>query len=178
MRAYALTRLAKADIFDLWSYLAGDSEDSADRVEQAIYDACAFVAEAPNRSHSPRPYTPGASLLDPDSLSQLYDRVSAGDGSPPDCRRAAGKTNHTAHPETAPVTPDPGRQIVGLGRKDLRPEIGGFGTQALFLKIKTPVTGCSIFECRRDSRQAGIRYASELLKADLATNVTSIMLRL
>jgi plasmid stabilization system protein ParE len=52
MKAYALTPLAKADIFDIWSYIAEDSEAAADRVEQAIYDACAFVAEAPLRGHS------------------------------------------------------------------------------------------------------------------------------
>jgi plasmid stabilization system protein ParE len=56
MSAYALTPLAKADIFDIWSYIAGDSnsksEETANRVEQAIYDACAFVAEAPLRGHS------------------------------------------------------------------------------------------------------------------------------
>lgn len=60
MRAYALTRLAKADVFDIWSYIAGDSEDSADRVEQAIYGACAFVAEAPNRGHTRPSLTPRA----------------------------------------------------------------------------------------------------------------------
>ena len=49
---YVLTPLAKADIFDIWSYIADGSEDAADRVEQAIYDACAFVAEAPMRGHS------------------------------------------------------------------------------------------------------------------------------
>ena len=49
---YVLTPLAKADIFDIWSWIADDSEDAADRVEQAIYDACAFVAEAPMRGHS------------------------------------------------------------------------------------------------------------------------------
>ena len=47
-----LTPLAKADIFDIWSYIADDNEDAADRVEQAIYDACAFVAQAPMRGHS------------------------------------------------------------------------------------------------------------------------------
>lgn len=52
MSVYALTPLAKADIFDIWCYIAGDSEDAADRVEQAIYDACALVAQAPMRGHS------------------------------------------------------------------------------------------------------------------------------
>jgi plasmid stabilization system protein ParE len=52
MSAYVLTPLAKADIFDIWSYIAQDSEHAADRVEAAIYDACAFLAEAPLRGHS------------------------------------------------------------------------------------------------------------------------------
>jgi len=52
MSVYALTPLAKAGIFDIWSYIADDSVDAADRVEQAIYDACAFLAEAPTRGHS------------------------------------------------------------------------------------------------------------------------------
>jgi plasmid stabilization system protein ParE len=49
---YVLTPLAKADIFDIWSYIAEANEGAADHVEQAIYDACAFVAEAPVRGHS------------------------------------------------------------------------------------------------------------------------------
>ena len=49
---YILTPLAKADIFQIWSFIAHDNEDAADRVERAIYDACAFVAEAPMRGHS------------------------------------------------------------------------------------------------------------------------------
>jgi antitoxin ParD1/3/4 len=57
MSAYALTPLARADIFDIWLYIAKDSEPAADRVEQAIYEACAFVAEAPLRGHSRRDLT-------------------------------------------------------------------------------------------------------------------------
>jgi plasmid stabilization system protein ParE len=60
MSAYALTRLAKADVFDIWSYIANESEGAADRVELAIYDACAFVAEAPNRGHTRPSLTPRA----------------------------------------------------------------------------------------------------------------------
>jgi plasmid stabilization system protein ParE len=52
MSAYVLTPLAKADIFSIWSHIAEDSEDAADRVEQAIYDACSFVADGPMRGHS------------------------------------------------------------------------------------------------------------------------------
>ncbi len=52
MNAYALTSLAKTDIFEIWAYIANDSEDSADRVEQAIYSACEFLAQSPSRGHS------------------------------------------------------------------------------------------------------------------------------
>ena len=44
MSAYVLTPLAKADIFNIRCYMADDNEYAAGRVEQAIYDACAFVA--------------------------------------------------------------------------------------------------------------------------------------
>jgi len=52
MSDYVLTPLAKSDIFDIWCFIADDNEDDANRVERAIYDACAFVAEAPTRGHS------------------------------------------------------------------------------------------------------------------------------
>ena len=54
MSVYVLTPLAKADIFDIWSYIPSDSASAsiANRVEHAIYEACAFVAEAPMRGHS------------------------------------------------------------------------------------------------------------------------------
>jgi len=52
MSGYAFTLLAKADVFEIWSYIANHSEDAANRVEQAIYDSCAFVAEAPFRGHT------------------------------------------------------------------------------------------------------------------------------
>jgi antitoxin ParD1/3/4 len=52
MNAYVLTPLAKADIFYIWSYLADRNQDAADRVEQAIFDACGFLAETPLRGHS------------------------------------------------------------------------------------------------------------------------------
>jgi plasmid stabilization system protein ParE len=52
MSGYVLTPLAKADIFEIWAYIADRNQDAADRVEQAIFDACAFLAEAPVRGHS------------------------------------------------------------------------------------------------------------------------------
>ena len=47
MSVYALTPLAQADIFKIWSYIAKDNEDAAARVERAIYDSFEFIAEAP-----------------------------------------------------------------------------------------------------------------------------------
>ena len=55
MSRYVLTPLARANIFTIWSYIAEHNESAADRVEQAIFDACAFVAEAPMGGHS-RPH--------------------------------------------------------------------------------------------------------------------------
>jgi plasmid stabilization system protein ParE len=52
MMTYLLTPRAKADIFEIWSYISRDSEAAADRVEQAIYDACHFIAESPSLGHS------------------------------------------------------------------------------------------------------------------------------
>jgi plasmid stabilization system protein ParE len=34
MNAYALTPLARADLFDIWSYIAAHSEKAADRVNK------------------------------------------------------------------------------------------------------------------------------------------------
>ena len=58
MSAYVLTPLAKADIFNIWVYIAENSESAAERVERAIYDACAFLAEGPLRGHTRPDLTP------------------------------------------------------------------------------------------------------------------------
>jgi plasmid stabilization system protein ParE len=51
MSIFVLTPHAKEDIFDIWTSIADDNENAADRVERAIFAACAFVAEAPMRGH-------------------------------------------------------------------------------------------------------------------------------
>jgi len=58
MRVYALTPVAKADIFEIWSYIANDSEAQA-------------------RPFSFRPYEPLAAFLDPHALSELHQCLSA-----------------------------------------------------------------------------------------------------
>jgi plasmid stabilization system protein ParE len=52
VKPFVLTQLAKTDIFEIWSYIAERNEQAADRVERAIFDACAFVAESPMRGHT------------------------------------------------------------------------------------------------------------------------------
>jgi antitoxin ParD1/3/4 len=51
MSAYALTPLAADDLRRIWTYIAADNIDAANRVEDAIFNACAFVAEGPLRGH-------------------------------------------------------------------------------------------------------------------------------
>ena len=81
MSVYVLTPLAKADIFDIWAYIAENSEPVADHVEQAIYDACAFLAEGPLRGHTrPDPHRPSTPFLDTNPLSQLHRCLPTRDG--------------------------------------------------------------------------------------------------
>jgi plasmid stabilization system protein ParE len=47
MTGYRFTPEAAADLFEIWTYIARDSIDAADRVESSIYDACIFLAQAP-----------------------------------------------------------------------------------------------------------------------------------
>ena len=51
MSGFVLTPLATVDIFHVWTYIARHNQDAADRVEQAIFDACAFLAEGPFADH-------------------------------------------------------------------------------------------------------------------------------
>ncbi len=58
MSVFALTPLAKSDIFEIWCYIATRSEGAANRVELAIYDACKLIAQAPESGHSRPDLTP------------------------------------------------------------------------------------------------------------------------
>ena len=46
--SFVLTPEAEDDIFEIWQYIASDSPRGADRVEEAIYAACAFLAKSPH----------------------------------------------------------------------------------------------------------------------------------
>jgi plasmid stabilization system protein ParE len=45
MIRYKFTPQAADDLFEIWSYIARDSSAAANRVEDAVYEACDFLAE-------------------------------------------------------------------------------------------------------------------------------------
>ena len=47
MSGYRLTPTAENDLFEIWCYIAQDSTDAANRVEEAIHDACRLLARSP-----------------------------------------------------------------------------------------------------------------------------------
>ncbi len=47
MNSYQFTPQAVDDLFGIWSYIASDDLDAANRVEEAIHVACAFLADTP-----------------------------------------------------------------------------------------------------------------------------------
>ena len=47
MTLYRFTPHALSDLFDIWSYIAQDNLEAADRVERAIYEACEMLALSP-----------------------------------------------------------------------------------------------------------------------------------
>ena len=47
MSKYRLTPQARNDLFDIWSFIAKDDPEAADRVENTIYAACDLIAEVP-----------------------------------------------------------------------------------------------------------------------------------
>lgn len=49
MSRYQFTPQAVDDLFEIWSYIARDSAQAANRVEVAVHHACAFLAEGPLR---------------------------------------------------------------------------------------------------------------------------------
>lgn len=52
MNRFELTKEALADIDELWDYIAEDNLDAANRVSDAILDACALLASQPLIGHA------------------------------------------------------------------------------------------------------------------------------
>jgi plasmid stabilization system protein ParE len=47
MSRYQFTPQATADLLDIWSFIARDNPDAADRVEVAVFEACDLLADSP-----------------------------------------------------------------------------------------------------------------------------------
>jgi plasmid stabilization system protein ParE len=47
MSSYQFTPQAVDDLFEIWSYIAGDDLEAAHRVEEAIYAACGAAELSP-----------------------------------------------------------------------------------------------------------------------------------
>ena len=47
MTKYKFTPQAITDLFDIWSFIADDNPAAADRVEEAVFKACDFLADSP-----------------------------------------------------------------------------------------------------------------------------------
>jgi plasmid stabilization system protein ParE len=47
MTDYRFTPEAEDDLFEIWCYIARDNVAAANRVESAVHDACAFLAQDP-----------------------------------------------------------------------------------------------------------------------------------
>ncbi len=58
MSKYQFTPLALADLFDIWSFIAQDNAAAADRVEEAVYRACDFLADSPLAGRIRKELTP------------------------------------------------------------------------------------------------------------------------
>ena len=52
MSRHQFTPQAAGDLFEIWSYIARDSVEAANRVEEAIYKACDLLADGPLRGHA------------------------------------------------------------------------------------------------------------------------------
>jgi plasmid stabilization system protein ParE len=58
MSRYQFTPQAVDDLFEIWSYIARDSVGAANRVEVAVHNACAFLADGPLRGRTREEITP------------------------------------------------------------------------------------------------------------------------
>jgi antitoxin ParD1/3/4/toxin ParE1/3/4 len=57
MSGFVLTPEAEADLQDIWSYIAPDNLDAADKLETDIKTACIWLAAKPERGHFRRDLT-------------------------------------------------------------------------------------------------------------------------
>jgi len=74
------------DLFEIWSYIAGDDLEAASRVEEAIHAGCAFLADTPLAGRIREDLT---ALLACATLPELLDCVPSRD------KTAAGHSDHS-----------------------------------------------------------------------------------
>jgi len=58
MSSYQFTPQAAADLFDIWRFIAQDNLAAADRVEDAVFRACDFLADSPFAGRVRKELTP------------------------------------------------------------------------------------------------------------------------
>src|SRR5580700_10719235 len=57
MKTYRLTRKAEDDIFEIWTHIAPENLDAADRLEADFFHACQRIADRPDLGHFRRDLT-------------------------------------------------------------------------------------------------------------------------
>ena len=57
MSRYIISPLARADIFEIWERIAGDSIDNADKVRDDLFDAFRRLAKMPEMGHERKDVT-------------------------------------------------------------------------------------------------------------------------
>jgi plasmid stabilization system protein ParE len=76
MTRYRFTPQALSDLFDIWSYIAQDNPQAADRVEGAIYDRLRTSREVALRRHGPQgPDVSSCAFLAGTAVPELFYRV-------------------------------------------------------------------------------------------------------
>jgi plasmid stabilization system protein ParE len=80
MSKYQFTPQAVGDLLDIWSFIAQDSPEAADRVEAAIFRACDLLADSPLQGkHEEGPHALASSVLGFAALLEVPDSLRSGE---------------------------------------------------------------------------------------------------
>ena len=63
MSGYSVSPQALDDLFEIWQYIAQDSEEAADRVQAEFYETFSSLARTPGQGHSRKDLTQGTSYF-------------------------------------------------------------------------------------------------------------------
>jgi plasmid stabilization system protein ParE len=83
MGSYQFTPQAVDDLFEIWSYIAGDDLEAAHRVEEAIYAGCGAAADSPLAGSIREDLTAPGAVLACATVPELLDCVRTGDKADP-----------------------------------------------------------------------------------------------